>query len=246
LLDTHDLSPLLRRWSRHSELSGRDRDAVLALPFVRKSFGKDAYVVREGQQTTECTVLLKGFTFRQKLVRDGGRQIISFHIPTEFVDVQNGVLGVADHNVQTVNRCEMAAVPRGALMELMAERPAVRLAIWVDTLIDASIFREWVVNVGRRDSRARIAHLLCELAVRLKNIGEGNDARFDLPLTQEQLADATGLTAVHTNRTLQSLRRDGLIELSNGVLRILDWDGLSEVGDFEELYLHQQISRTDP
>ena len=113
--------------------------------------------------------------------------------------------------------------------------------MWIDTLIDASIFREWVVNVGRRDARARIAHLLCELALRLERTGAGRDGSFDLPLTQEQLADATGLTAVHTNRTLQSLRREGLIQLSNGILRVLDWEGLRKVGDFDELYLHQKI-----
>jgi CRP-like cAMP-binding protein len=124
---------------------------------------------------------------------------------------------------------------------LADKRPAARLAMWIDTLIDSSIFREWVVNVGRRDSRTRIAHLLCELALRLERTGQGRDGMFDFPLTQEQLADATGLTAVHTNRTLQSLRRDGLIQLSNGILRVLDWDKLREVGEFDELYLHQKI-----
>ena len=111
----------------------------------------------------------------------------------------------------------------------------------IDTLLDASIFREWVVNVGRRDSRARIAHLLCELVFRLDKIGDGRDGIFDFPLTQEQIADATGLTAVHTNRTLKSLRKDGLIQLSAKSLSVLDWDRLSEVADFDELYLHQQV-----
>lgn len=241
MLDVHDLSPLVRRWSKHSDLSAQDRDAILALPFTRKVFGKDAYVVREGQETTDCTILLKGFAFRQKLLRDGGRQIISFHIPSEFVDLQNGLLGVADHNVQSLNRCEMAIVPRSALMDLTASNPEIRLAVWIDTLIDASIFREWVVNVGRRDSRARIAHLLCELVFRLKRSGAGQNGFFDFPLTQEQLADATGLTAVHTNRTLQSLRRDKLIKLNSGMLTVLDWEALCEAGDFDELYLHQQV-----
>lgn len=213
----------------------------MALPFTRKVFGKDAYVVREGQPTTDCTLLLKGFAYRQKLLRDGGRQIISFHIPSEFVDLQNGLLGMADHNVQSLNRCEMAIVPRSALMELVEASPAIRLAVWIDTLIDASIFREWVVNVGRRDSRARIAHLLCEMVFRLKRIHADREGLYDFPLTQEQLADATGLTAVHTNRTLQLLRREGLIQLSSGMLRVLDWDGLCDVGDFDELYLHQAI-----
>ena len=113
--------------------------------------------------------------------------------------------------------------------------------MWLDTLIDSSIFREWVVNVGRRDSRARIAHLLCELAWRLRSVKGGDSLTFDFPVTQEQLADATGLTPVHTNRTLQALRKDGLIQLTGGSLTVLDWDGLVAAGDFDELYLHHQL-----
>jgi len=211
------------------------------LPFTRKRFGKDAYMVREGERTTDCSVILRGFAFRQKLLRDGSRQIISIHIPTEFVDLQNGLLLVADHNVKCINGAEAATIPREALLSLAIERPEVLRAIWIDTLIDASVFREWVVNVGRRDSRARIAHLLCELALRLRSIGLVHDDRFDFPLTQEQLADATGLTAVHTNRTLQSLRKDGLIQLTGRSLTVLDWDRLCKVAEFDELYLHHSV-----
>jgi CRP-like cAMP-binding protein len=240
-VDAHPLRALARRWSGHAALSPEDVEALLSLPMTRKSFGKDAYMVREGQEATECCVLLRGLAFRQKLLRDGSRQIISFHIPGEFVDLQNSMLGVADHSVQSLNGCEAALIPIPALIELAERRPSLRMAMWIDTLVDASIFREWVVNVGRRDSRSRIAHLLCELAVRLDKIGEGRERTYDFPVTQEQLADATGLTPVHTNRTLQSLRKDQLIELNSRSLRVLDWDGLCRVGDFEELYLHQQL-----
>ena len=208
------------------------------MPCTVRTFGRDAYLVREGQQATECALLLRGLAFRQKLVRDGSRQIISFHVPTEFVDLQNALLGTADHNVQSVNRTEAAMIPRSAILDLAMARPAIRIAIWTDTLIDSSIFREWVVNVGRRDSRARIAHLLCELAIRLERTGTGGDGTFDFPVTQEQLADATGLTPVHTNRVLQSLRKDGLISLAANRLKILDWKKLAEAGDFSERYLH--------
>jgi CRP-like cAMP-binding protein len=183
--------------------------------------------------------MLRGFAYRQKLLRDGGRQIINFLLPSDFVDLQASVLGTADHNVQSLNRSEAAIIPRTALVELSEARPAIRLAMWIDTLIDGAIVREWVVNVGRRDSRARIAHLLCEIAVRLQGAGAAGGDMFDFPVTQEQLADATGLTAVHTNRTLQALRRDGLIQLNSGSLKVLDWQGLREAGDFDELYLHQ-------
>ena len=239
--EQHPLGPLVRRWSRHSSLTPSDRDAIIALPYVRKTFAKDAYMVREGQRTHECSLLLRGFAYRQKLLSNGSRQIISIHIPTEFVDLQNGILGVADHSVQSLDRCEAAIIPRDALLEIAARRPALRMAMWIDTLIDASIFREWVVNVGRRDARARIAHLLCELVFRLEKIGLGRGGMYDFPLTQEQLADCTGLTAVHTNRTLQSLRKDGLIQLNAKSLSILDWEGLQTVGDFDEIYLHQEM-----
>lgn len=235
------LGPLVQRWGRRCKLTAEDRSAIQALPFTRQIFGKDAYLVREGQEARECAVLLRGFAFRQKLLRDGSRQIISIHIPSEFVDLQNSLLGKADHNVQSLNRSEAALIPRSALLDLAAARPNVRNAMWTDTLIDSSVFREWVVNVGRRDSRARIAHLLCELAWRLKSLGGANGNTYEFPLTQEQLADATGLTSVHTNRTLQSLRKDGLIQLTSGSLTILDWEGLRDVGDFDELYLHQQV-----
>jgi CRP-like cAMP-binding protein len=222
-------------------MSDDDRAALMSLPFARRTFGKDAYIVREGEHATECSVILQGMAFRQKLLRDGARQIISFHIPTEFVDLQNGLLATADHSVQSLNRAVVAAIPRSAVLELADARPTIRMAMWIDTLIDSSIFREWVVNVGRRDSRARIAHLLCELAVRLRRVEAGNGDMFDFPVTQEQLADATGLTSVHTNRTLQALRRDGLIQLTGKSLSVLDWDRLCEVGDFDELYLHHEI-----
>ena len=222
-------------------MSDEDKRALLALPWYRKNYPRDGYMVREGEPATVCTLLITGFAFRQKLVSDGARQIISFHIPGEFLDIQNSMLEVADHNLQSLTRSTVALVSRNALSDLMASRPAIRRALWLDSLVDLSIFREWVVNVGRRDARARIAHLLCELAARLKSAGIADGEIFDFPLTQEQVGDATGLTAVHTNRTLQSLRKDGLISLSSNRLSILDWDALTEVGDFNERYLHHSV-----
>jgi CRP-like cAMP-binding protein len=238
-LDRHYLlESLFRRWDRRLSISRDDKEALLALPWSHRGLARDAYLVREGEPTAVCSLLISGFAFRQKLVDSGARQIISFHIPGEYLDVQNVFLAVADHNVQSLNRSAVAAVPKKALSDLIAERPNIRRAIWQDSLVDASICREWVVNVGRRDAKMRIAHLLCELVQRLKDSGMGDGASYDFPLTQEQIADATGLTAVHTNRTLQSLRRQGLVSLSSSRLTILDWDALCETGDFNERYLH--------
>jgi len=236
--DFSSLEPLYRRWQRRVALSAEDKRAIADIAWSRRVFARDSYLVREGEPTSVCTYLIHGFAFRQKLVSDGARQIISIHIPGEFLDLQNSLLDVADHNVQCLTRCEVGVIHKSALLELLASRPNVRRAMWLDSLIDSSIFREWVVNIGRRDARQRISHLLCELASRLKSAGLEDGPIYDFPLTQEQIADCTGLTAVHTNRTLQSLRRDGLISLSASKLSILDWDALSELGDFNERYLH--------
>ncbi|MDB5699338.1 MAG: Crp/Fnr family transcriptional regulator [Alphaproteobacteria bacterium] len=237
------LTPLVERWSQRFQLDEADLAAIASLPHIERVLERDSYIVREGEASTNCCLLLSGFAYRHKLVKAGARQIISLHISGEFVDMQNCLLGTADHNVQTLSRAEVAFIPQAALLELAASRPAVGRAMWRDTMIDSSIFREWVVNVGRRDSLTRIAHLLCELATRLGAAGLAQDHSFNLPLTQEQLADATGLTSVHTNRVLQALRRDGLISLSTRSLKILDWNRLREVGDFNARYLHLDPQR---
>jgi CRP-like cAMP-binding protein len=232
------LDPLFMRWGRGVALSEADKREIIGMPWSERPFPRDSYMVREGEPTTVCTLLVTGFAYRQKLVNDGSRQIISFHIPGEFVDLQNGLLDVADHNVQCLTNCRVAMVPKSAVLDLIATNPNAGRESWLDTLIDSSVFREWVVNVGRRDARARIAHLLCELAARLRASGVSNGEMYDFPITQEQIADATGLTAVHTNRTLQVLRKAELISLSSSRLVILDWEGLADVGDFNERYLH--------
>jgi CRP-like cAMP-binding protein len=235
------LAPLVHRWARRVPLTEEDRAAILALPALRRSFAREAYLVREGDPTVNCNLLLSGYAYRQKLVSNGGRQIISIHIAGEFVDLQNAFLEVADHNVQSLGRSDVAIVPKAALLDLIGARPEIGRALWLDTLIDASIFREWVVNVGRRDAKARIAHLMCELSLRLRSAGLCAETTCEFPFTQEQIADATGLTSVHTNRMLQALRRTGLVSLSEAKLTVLDWEGLADIGDFNERYLHHGV-----
>jgi CRP-like cAMP-binding protein len=241
LVDISSFESLFKRWSRSVALSAEDRHAFASLPWTRREVSRDAYLAREGEPTKVCSLLLYGLAFRQKLLSDGSRQIISFHIAGELLDVQNCALDVADHNVQALTRCIVLTVRKDELLRLMDERSAIRHGIWIDSLVDSSIFREWVVNVGRRHARERVAHLLCELAARLKAAGLGDGPTYDFPITQEQIADATGMTAVHTNRTLQSLRKSGLIRLSSSKLTIIDWRALAEVGDFGERYLHNAV-----
>jgi CRP-like cAMP-binding protein len=232
------LELLVRKLGQHSVLDQRDREAILALPYTTRTLEPSAYTVREGDPPQSCAVLLSGFAFRQKVTADGARQIVALHIPGEALDFQHLFLDVADHSVQMLTRAELAFITRAALHELMQARPAVRQAILVAILIEASIFREWVLNVGRRDARSRMAHLLCEFAVRLEAQGLATEYRYELPMTQEQLADAVGLTPVHVNRTLKSLEADGLITRNRRQVSFPNWQRMREVADFTQRYLH--------
>ena len=159
----------------------------------------------------------------------------------EFVDLQNSLLKTADHSVQMLTAGRIAMIPRQEIERIAFARPNVGRAMWIDSLVDGSIFREAIANVGRRDARTRIAHLLCEFALRLKVAGLGEQTNYDLPATQEQLADATGLTSVHVNRTLKQLQQEGLIVRSTArSIEIGDWKKLAAVGDFNSTYLHLQ------
>lgn len=229
---------MVKRLERRSPLTGTDREALLGLPHHVKKLTAAAHVVRDGEAPDHCALLLGGFAFRYKLTGEGGRQIISFHCAAEFLDAQNSFLGVADHSVQMLTEGELALMPVGVLQELALTRPGIARALWIDALIDASIFREWVVNVGRRGSRSRVAHLLCEFSLRLEAAGLAKNHQYELPMTQEQLADAVGLTSVHVNRVLKGLGNDGLISRDRRSITILDWERMRQAGDFNARYLH--------
>jgi CRP-like cAMP-binding protein len=234
----HPLQYLLRQLEAHSKLPAEDRQFVLGLPYRLRRLDAGSYLVREGDVPAHCSVLVTGYAFRQKVTGNGARQILALCIPGDAVDLQNMFLDVSDHSVQLLTQCKVADVPREALQELVLARPALGTAIIELTLIEASILREWVVNVGRRDARARIAHILCEFAVRLEQRGLMTDHGFELPMTQEQLADATGLTSVHVNRVLKSLEADGLINRKRRQIHFDDWRALQDAGDFSRRYLH--------
>ena len=237
--NTTSLEPLVAKLSYRVDLDAKDREAILALPFTLKRVERHHYVVREHDVATQSCLMLSGYSVRSKLVATGNRQIVSVHMKGEMVDLQNSLLGKADHSVQMLTPCKVAFIPREAVLNLTMERPMVARAMWIDTLVDGSIFREWVANVGRRDARTRIAHLLCEFSLRLKVAGLGENTDYELPMTQEQLGDATGLTSVHVNRTIKGLEADGLIARSDPrSIHIGDWRKLAEIGDFDSNYLH--------
>jgi CRP-like cAMP-binding protein len=234
----HTLAPMLRKLSKWAVFDRQDEQALLALPHETRTIGKGNYIVREGDKPTRSCLLLSGFAYRHKLVGNGGRQILSVHMSGDAVDLQNSLLEIADHDVQALTEATVAFIPVGAIRELAFSRPAVGMAMWYDTLVDASVHREWTANVGRRDARTRMAHLLCEFGVRLQDAGMGSISSYEMPMTQEQLADCTGLTPVHVNRTLKGFDREGLTQRTKRSVTIDNWDSLARAGDFDPRYLH--------
>lgn len=236
--ESSTLAPLVRKLTVHAPLPPEDQAAVLALPHAVRELEPGHYVVREGDLPTHCCLVVSGFAIRHKLTGDGGRQIINIHLSGDMVDLQNSFLTTADHNVQSLSRMTAAFIPREAIAELAFSRPTVGKAIWIETLVEGSISREWIMNIGRRDAVTRIAHLLCEFAFRLDAVGLGSECKYELPMTQEQLADAVGLTPVHVNRTLKVLDAAGLTKRDKKSVVITDLKELAAVGDFRSTYLH--------
>lgn len=235
------LEPMVRKLEYRGKFTAGDRAALLDLPHVVKTLQSHHYIVRERDRVAHSCLMLSGFSVRHKIVAGGFRQIVAIHMKGEMVDLQNSLLGTADHSVQMLTPGKIAIIPRDAIVRLATERPAVGMAMWTDTLVDASISREWIANVGRRDARTRIAHVLCEFGLRLKHAGLAEEADYELPMTQEQLADTTGLTSIHVNRTLKALDAEGLIRRSSPrAIHVGDWKKLASAGDFDSNYLHMR------
>jgi CRP-like cAMP-binding protein len=232
------LAPMLHNLQQRRSLDSKDQEALLALPYRVIQFRPQEYIVREGDKPQNGCLILSGFAFRHKIAGNGGRQIFSIHMKGDLADLQNSLLGTADHNLQALTHVEVALIPVEAIREIAFERPAVGQAMWLETLVEASIFREWTLNVGRRDARTRAAHMLCEFALRLELAGLSERDNYELPMTQEQLADAVGLTSVHVNRVLKQLGEEGLISRERRSIVIEDWTRMREAGDFNERYLH--------
>lgn len=195
-------------------------------------------LVSEGDKPRFVHLVLEGWACRYKQLPDGKRQIVGLFVPGDFCDLNVYILKYMDHSIGAITRLKVAMISPDEMVALTAERPRVTQALWWHELVAAAVQREWTLNVGQRSAYERLAHLLIELYIRLQVVGRADNGRCDFPLTQNDLADATGLTAVHVNRTLQELRRDGLIELDRKQLQILDLERLMDVAMFNPNYLH--------
>jgi CRP-like cAMP-binding protein len=232
--------PLVRKLDSIFDLSKAERQAVASLPLIVREFQAGQDVCREGDRPSQCCLMLEGITCRYKILARGRRQIFSFHIPGDIPDLQSLQIEVMDHNLAAMVCSKLGFIPHGAVRTFLRDHPRISDVFWRDTLIEAAILREWIANVGGRDARSRMAHLLCEMYVRLRATGAipQGEFEFPFPIPQSELAHAVGLSTVHVNRTLQSLRRNGLIKYDRSSVEITDWPGLQEAGEFDPLYLH--------
>jgi len=231
---------LVRKLQAANRLNDDDIAAIERLPIVVKHAEAHESIVREGDKTEHCCLLLDGFACRSKTTDEGKRQILSIQISGDMPDLQSLHLDVTDHDITTLSKCTLGFVSHEAMRDLTHERPHVADALWRDTLVEASVFLEWIVNVGRRSASRRMAHLIAELRARLSVVGLSTADTFELPMTQIDLADALGLTPVHVNRVIQELRKSGLIKLNRHVVSLGDAEALMQLGDFDESYLHQE------
>ena len=228
----------VRHMQHMCELSLAERDALERLPMQLREFEADQDIVREGDRPTKCFAILEGFASTLKMTGPGKRQIMAFHLPGDIPDLQSLHLEILDITVTTLTACKVGFVQHEAMRELCARFPRLGDAFWRETLVASAVFREWVMNVGRRDAYARIAHVFCEWTTRMRAMGLAEEYILELPITQAELGDATGMSTVHVNRTIQRLRADRLIELTGSKLTVLDWEGLKQAGDFDPTYLH--------
>lgn len=233
------ISRFIRRLQLHGVLGSEDIKAIHALPWRLIKRAKHSYVLRDGDLAPEVSVLATGYAQRQKVTSDGTRQIVSFSMPGDPLDFDCLFLAESDMSVQMSTNGTVAIVRSENLNELLDRRPAVARAVTTALVADAAIFREWVVNTGRRDARQRIAHVLCEILTRADAQRIPTEA-FELPYTQEQLADATGLTPVHVNRVLRQLDNEGVISRNGRFMKVPDRDELEAIAGFDDRFLHMR------
>ncbi|TXN33525.1 Crp/Fnr family transcriptional regulator [Methylobacterium sp. WL19] len=234
----HLLQPMITKLESISPLTEEERQAVESLPVRAQALRADHDIIRDGETATQCCLILDGWACRYKIMGEGKRQIFSFHIAGDIPDLQSLHIPLMDHSLATKTDATVAFIPHEALRDLIYRFPRLAAVLWRDTLVDAGIFREWMACMGRRSAYEHLAHLFCELYLRQEAVELASKHRCALPLTQAELGDATGLSTVHINRTLQEMRGNGIITLRSNTLAILAWDELVRAAEFDEAYLH--------
>ena len=233
------LAALLRRLDTVTGLVDADIAAIRALPIAVRHWEAGRAIVSDGSRPTECVLLIEGFCVRAKTTVTGQRQILSIHIPGEIPDLQSLHLHRMDHDLVAVTPATLGFIGHAALRTMTRANPNLAEVLWRDTLIDSAIFREWIVNVGQRPAASRLAHTVVELRMRLAVTGRAAGDTFEMPLTQEQISEALGITPVHANRIIKQLRDDGIVDINRGRVTVLDEAKLADLAQFDDRYLHQ-------
>ena len=229
---------LLKKLRLRDEITEREATVLRESISETQTFKAGRTIIRHGEPITRSTLLIDGLLSRYKDLSDGQRQIMEIHVDGDFVDLHGFVLKRLDHNVGALTDVTVAYCPHEVLARITEQEPHLARMLWLSTLMDASIQREHILSMGRRPALARIGHLMCELCIRMETIDLATERSFALPLTQVDIADATGLTAIHVNRMLRQLRERKLMTFRSGRVEILDWEGLQAVSEFDPTYLH--------
>ena len=239
---THsDLQPFLDRLNSRSILTQQEQQAILDLPRHAEQVRSNRDFVRLGERVQHSCLVVDGIVGGFSQNSNGARQITAFFIPGDMADLQSVVQSTPTTALQALSVATILKIPHAAIRAVAARYPAIAAAFWRDCMVDTAVLAQWVVNIGRRDARARIAHLLCEAAVRLKAAPAKGDVVFPFAVTQLQMADATGLTPVHINRTIMALRKEELVTIRGHTVWIHDWEALTEVADFDPEYLQIDV-----
>jgi CRP-like cAMP-binding protein len=230
------MQPFLEKLLKRTHLTDVEQAAILSLRGIREEFySQRDFLGREERRDSMC-VISRGICARTSVNAQGDRQITAFCMTGDIPDLHRLMLPKSASTFMALSPGEIVRIKEADIREVALQYPGIAEAMWRDTVCDGSISAEWIVNIGRRDAKTRIAHLVCEMAVRLGS-ATSNAFSYEFPITQVNLADATGLSTVHTNRSLQSLRREGLVRLQGGTIWVEDWETLKTVGEFSQEYL---------
>ena len=239
LINPPSSSPLITKLGRFVPLSDAECDALHEICSNARPHRRGTDLIAQGDKPNSVFLLLEGWAYRYKNLANGDRQIMAYLIPGDLCDIRIFLFEQMDHSIGLLSDAMVVKIPAVEILALMDKFPKIERALMWATLVDEATLREWLLNVGQRDAVQKLSHLFCELCVRLSvvNLVDNNET-FVMPLTQTELADTTGMTTVHVNRSLQKLRQDGLIATKDGKMTILDFERLAELAGFDEIYLH--------
>ncbi|TPN37857.1 Crp/Fnr family transcriptional regulator [Mesorhizobium sp. B2-3-3] len=234
---------LIRKLEHFKKLSDEDKELLAKSVARTVEFGAGSDVIRKGDKPDYVHLLVDGWAGRYKLLPDGGRNIMAYLVPGDLCDVNVALLEEMDHSIGALSACKVALIPLAAIRNVMDENRTLARALWWGTLVDEAVLREWLVTVGSRPAQQRVGHLICEMLIRTEAVGLARGNSFDLPLTQQELADTMGMSLVHMNRTLQALRSKELITTNGHMVTVENLRALIKFSAFDPLYLHQQAHK---